>query len=205
MSEGRADRVFGTAAAEVKRVMRAELRVRRRQHAGVRGHGDAEALAAAVLALPEVSAAGVVAAYLSRPGEPGTAPLLIALADRGARVLLPVVLDDRDLDWAADDGTRAGGLLPGLAEPGGARLGRAAVALADVLVVPALTVDATGHRLGQGGGSYDRALGRRRPGSLVVALVHDHELVPGPLPSEQHDVSVDVTVTPRRVVRTPQA
>ncbi len=188
-----------THPADVKRAARAGLRGRRR--GGATSPGD-DALAAAVIALPRVAAARVVAAYVSRAGEPGTAPLLAALRERGVRVLLPVVLADRDLDWVADDGTRVAGLLPGLVEAGGERLGPVAVADADVLVVPALAVDAAGRRLGQGGGSYDRALARRRPGALVVALLHDHELVPGPLPVEPHDVPVDVAVTPLRVVRT---
>ena len=45
-------------------------------------------------------------------------------------------------------------------EPAGPRLGRAAVAEAQLVVVPALAVDRRGLRLGRGGGSYDRALAR---------------------------------------------
>ena len=65
-------------------------------------------------------------------------------------------------------------------------------------IAPALAVDVSGARLGQGGGSYDRALRRRAPGALVVAVVGDDELVPGPLPAEGHDERVDAVVTPGR-------
>jgi 5-formyltetrahydrofolate cyclo-ligase len=117
-------------------------------------------------------------------------------------VLLPVVLPDRDLDWAVDDGTRAAGALAGVLEPGGPRLGPAAVADADVVVVPALAVDTGGRRLGQGGGSYDRALARVGAGALVVALLHDEELLDGEqVPVSAHDVPVHAVVTPRRTVR----
>lgn len=189
-----------TSAPEAKSVERGRLRGLRRAHVADRTAD--EALAAAVLALPEVGRARVVAAYVSRPGEPGTVPLLAALRERGVRVLLPVVLGDRDLDWVVDDGTRVSGLLPGLTEGSGAPLGPQVVADADVVVVPALAVDAAGRRLGQGGGSYDRALARRRADAAVVALLHDHELVAGPLPVEPHDAPVTVAVTPLRVVRT---
>lgn len=138
---------------------------------------------------------GPVAAYLSVGTEPGTAPLLAALA--GARVLLPVLLPDDDLDWArADEGVAPG--RRGLLEPCGPRLGRDAVADCDLVVVPALAVDRVGIRLGRGGGSYDRALRRTR--GWVVALLHDGEAVEA-LPVEDHDVPVDAVVVPSGLVR----
>ncbi|GAB3693246.1 hypothetical protein GCM10028814_34080 [Angustibacter aerolatus] len=71
------------------------------------------------------------------------------------------------------------------------------------MVAPALLVDRAGRRLGQGGGSFDRALARARPDALVVALLHDGELVEGPLPVEPHDRPVHVAVTPSAIVRLP--
>lgn len=158
-------------------------------------------MARTALSVPEISAARVVAAYLALPGEPDTTPLLRELAIRGTHVLLPVLEADLDLQWAIDDGTRQPGICTGLLEPAGRRLGREAVASADVVLVPALGVDGSGTRLGQGGGSYDRALVRARPGALVVALLHDEELLGGPVPLEAHDRRVDAVVTPTRVVR----
>ena len=146
---------------------------------------------AAVAALAE-RAPDRVAAYLSVGTEPETRDLLEALADR--EVLLPVLLEDGDLDWA-----RAGdGLAPGpygLLEPVGERLGRDAVADCALVVVPALSVDRSGTRLGRGGGSYDRALPRTT--GWVVALLHDGEAVVQ-LPSEPHDAPVDAAVCPSR-------
>jgi 5-formyltetrahydrofolate cyclo-ligase len=81
----------------------------------------------------------------------------------------------------------------GLLEPTGPRLGPDAVRTCDVVVVPALAVDRDGHRLGRGGGSYDRAL----PGAqgLVVALLHDGELLDA-VPTDPHDVAVHAVATP---------
>jgi 5-formyltetrahydrofolate cyclo-ligase len=113
--------------------------------------------------------------------------------------LLPVVTSDWDLDWAVYDGTlvRSRGLL----EPAGPRLGVAAVASCDLVLVPALLVDRTGVRLGKGSGSYDRALTRAT--GLTVALVGDAELV-DVLPTEDHDVRVAAVATPSSgVVRLP--
>ena len=140
--------------------------------------------------LPRVH--GPVAAYLSVGTEPGTGPLLEELA--GHDVLLPVLLPDGDLDWS-----RAGeGVAPGphgLLEPSGPRLGRDAVGRCTLVVVPALAVDRAGHRLGRGGGSYDRALSRTC--AEVIALLHDGEAVPA-LPVEPHDRPVSAFVTPSR-------
>jgi len=193
-----------------KRAVRREIRARRRARSGPERERVAQALAAVVQEMPEVRAARCVALYASMPGEPGTGPLREALRGRGLRVLLPVVLDDLDLDWAEDDGadrpSRKGG-----PQPGGPRLGPEAVAEADVVVVPALAVDSRGRRVGQGGGSYDRALRRISPAALVVALVHDDEVLDAdrdPLPVRPHDQPVGRAATPTRWVllgATPQS
>lgn len=61
----------------------------------------AAVLAEEALRLPELADARSVAAYVSVGREPGTRALLKALRGRGVRVLLPVLLADNDLDWAA--------------------------------------------------------------------------------------------------------
>ena len=111
---------------------------------------------------PEVRRAATVAAYVSIGSEPGTGLLLRALAAAGKRVVLPVLLPDGDLDWARvrRRRRRSPRARLGLLEPVGPRLGVDAVATADVVLVPGLAVSPTGDRLGRGGGSYDRALGR---------------------------------------------
>lgn len=134
---------------------------------------------------PLLDGAARVASYLAFGSEPRVSPR--------PGWLLPVLLDDGDLDWAAYDGRAAPGRL-GLQEPVGPRLGRDALAGCDLVLVPALLVDRHGHRLGRGGGYYDRALVRAR--GLMVALLHDGELVDDVLPTEPHDVPVDAVATP---------
>lgn len=143
-----------------------------------------QALTAALREL--VLGAQQVAAYVSIGAEPSTARLL-ALRDD---VLLPVLLPDRDLDWATGQ-PRPG--PHGLLEPSGPRLGVDAVGDCDLLLVPALAVDRTGTRLGRGGGSYDRALARCS--GRAVALLHDGEVL-DVLPAEPHDRRVTAWVTP---------
>lgn len=160
----------------------------------------ARSLAMVALELPAIRRARCVAAYGSLPQEPGTGPLREALRARGARVLLPVVVDDKNLDWAEDTGELV--VSPGLRlpEPTGPRLGQSALAEAEVVIVPALAVDTSGTRLGQGRGYYDRALQTVGKSTLVLALVHDEEVLDPttPVPSDPHDVAVHGAVTPTR-------
>jgi 5-formyltetrahydrofolate cyclo-ligase len=162
---------------------------------------SALALAEQLLAAPEVRLAATVAAYVSVGTEPGTGPLLDRLRDLGRRVIVPVVLPDLDLDWAVYDGP--GSLVRarrGLLEPEGPRLGPSAVATADVVLTPGLAVDRTGMRLGQGGGCYDRALGRVPVGTFTCTLLYDDELVEE-VPAGDHDRPVSAAVTPSGVIR----
>jgi 5-formyltetrahydrofolate cyclo-ligase len=72
-------------------------------------------------------------------------------------------------------------------------------AMLDLVIVPGLAFDAQGHRLGRGGGYYDRFLSRLRPETSKVALVFDFQLVDR-VPRIDHDVAVDIIVTDRRVL-----
>jgi 5-formyltetrahydrofolate cyclo-ligase len=155
------------------------LGARRTRAAAARAADDA-AIRRALVTL----AAGrkTVAGYLPLGTEPGGAPLPDALAAVCERLLVPVTLPDRDLDW-----TRYGA--------DGTLLGTAAIAGAELVVVPAVAVARTGVRLGRGGGSYDRALARVPDGTLIVAALYLDELVAG-LPAEDHDRRVHAVVTP---------
>lgn len=173
------------------------LTARRRRSLAAVGQA-ARDLSRVLLATPELQRAATVAAYVSVGQEPGTGPLLDALAARGRRVLLPVLLPDRDLDWAAYDGRLAPARL-GLLEPEGPRLGVEAVAGADVVLVPGLAADRSGHRLGRGGGSYDRALARVPVDTPTWVLLYDGEVV-AQVPREPHDRPVTGAALPGGVI-----
>ena len=123
-----------------------------------------------------------VAAYVPLATEPGSPELLAELAGHGVQVLVPVLLADRDLDWAqwAPSGVGAG-------------LGVDAISAVQAAFVPALAVARDGTRLGRGGGSYDRALARTA--APAYALVFNDEFVPE-LPRAAWDRPVRAAVTP---------
>jgi 5-formyltetrahydrofolate cyclo-ligase len=127
-----------------------------------------------------------VAGYVPLGTEPGGAELPEALAAACDQLLVPLMLPDRDLDWTVYDDD--------------VRLGPAAIADADLVIVPAVAVDRSGVRLGRGGGSYDRALARVPDSTLIVAALYHDELV-GALPFEDHDRRVHAVATPAGVAR----
>ncbi|HKC29595.1 MAG TPA: 5-formyltetrahydrofolate cyclo-ligase [Jatrophihabitans sp.] len=162
--------------------LRAELLAARRQ----RSAGDLEQARAALRAviLPRVSGLSVVAAYLPMRTEPGSVELLAGLAAQGVRVLVPVTMPDRDLDWA-----------PWSVDGVGAGMGVDAITATELVLAPALAVASDGTRLGRGGGSYDRALSRLPRHVRVAALVFDDEVVDS-LPRNRWDVPVAAAATP---------
>ena len=190
-----------TANPSDKQAIRRTLRAQRRSTAQRRDRStDGAAIAAAASALldvlpPSPPAAGehpahdgqpCVAIYRSLPQEPPTQALAAMLHSRRATVIVPETLPDFDLEWheLLADGTE------------GPRLGLAGISAARLILTPALSVDHSGTRLGQGGGCYDRALARRRSDTVIVAIINDEEYTAGPLPSDDHDVRVHGVITP---------
>lgn len=64
----------------------------------------------------------------------------------------------------------------------------------DVVIVPGLAFSRDGHRLGQGGGWYDRFLAERRQDCVTIGVCFAPQLLDD-LPTEAHDVIVDHVVT----------
>ena len=98
--------------------LRARLVDARRQLGAGQRAAAARSVRDAVLSLPEAQMAGTVAAYYSIGTEPDTHGLVFGLWKRGTYVLLPVLRDDGDLDWASYEGPDS--LRPGprgLTEP----------------------------------------------------------------------------------------
>ncbi|GAA3742674.1 5-formyltetrahydrofolate cyclo-ligase [Salinactinospora qingdaonensis] len=186
---------------QAKREMRERLLAARRAMPAAERTAAGSALRDAVLALPGITMGGTVCAYHSIGTEPPTHKLVAALWKHGVYVLLPVVLADGSLDWAAYEGPDS--LTPadhGLLEPMGQRYGAEAVHRAAAVICPALAVDHGGVRLGRGAGYYDRALARVGPNTLTLAAVYDDEFV-DTVPAEPHDQPVGAVVTPGGGVR----
>lgn len=181
--------------AETKAEIRKAVRTRRE----AMSPGEVAGLSALVLdwfwTIPDVGLRKVYALYAPTRNEVDVLPLAEELLAAQKIVLLPrTVRDNRRLDFCRIQSPRD--LVPGnfgILEPGpGCALWDAAQI--DTVVIPGVAFDRAGHRLGFGGGYYDRFLPRLSPGTLKVALAFDFQLLES-LPVEAYDQCVSIVVT----------
>lgn len=130
----------------------------------------------------------VVAGYWPIRDEADVRPLLAALAARGYDLALPRI-EGRELSFHAwKEGAAVELNSYGIAEPGpsGKPL------KPDLILVPLLAFDAGGHRLGYGGGFYDRTLSRHI--AIAVGIAYAGQEVQE-LYREPHDRALDMVLT----------
>jgi 5-formyltetrahydrofolate cyclo-ligase len=140
-----------------------------------------------------------VSAFHPLRDEPDTLPLLTALAAEGFATALPAVVSRGAplsfRPWQPGEPTRAGAMS--IREP----LAETPLVDPDLLFVPLACFDRRGHRIGYGGGFYDRTLARLR----AIKPVHAVGVAYGvcevdAVPYETHDQSVDAIVTERETL-----
>lgn len=140
-----------------------------------------------VLALPELSEPTTVLGYVSIRSEVGTPALLAGLGAAGHTVLLPRVEPDGGLTARHATNLEPGAF--GIPEPTGPAVPWAEIAVA---LVPGLAFDRAGHRLGYGGGYFDRTLAAFR--GAIVGIAFSCQIL-DEVPAGPDDVDVDRIVT----------
>jgi 5-formyltetrahydrofolate cyclo-ligase len=182
-----------------KRILRAELRERRRVMTSSERRLATEGLTARLTELIASTGAESISCYLSMPTEPDTRPFLEWAEARGIRVLFPVPREDGLLDWTVGEEHSETLGLHGVPEAIGELLGPMAINDVDLILVPAAAIDRTGMRLGWGRGYFDKTLGSMERCPPVYAVVFDSEFVEQ-VPREVHDQPVNGVVTPTRII-----
>ena len=131
--------------------------------------------------------------YVSVGAEVDTIGLINAAFANGKSVAVPKCMDGNTMDFyiikSMDDLTKG---KYGLLEPDVNKCKKAEVTEDTVCIVPALSFDAKGHRLGMGGGYYDRFLKNFKGTSVGFCRSSFLRLN---LPWQEHDVPVDIIVT----------
>lgn len=133
-----------------------------------------------VMALDEFLAADSVMAYVAFGSEVDPGPAMRIAAGEGKRVMIPDFF--------------------GLLELTGVFAGRAEANEVDLVLVPGLAFDEKGNRLGYGGGWYDRFSTKLEKGVKLVGLAFEEQIVKE-LPSEPHDLLLNMIVTDSRVIK----
>lgn len=177
--------------------------VRRELGAEARAAADA-AIASRVTSLAEYADASAVLTYLSIWDEVETRGIIRDAWSRGKVVALPrCVPHTRLMRWyrvESLDGLERSkfGVLEPMADPA-AELDPNAASRA-LAIVPGLTFDARGYRLGYGGGFYDTFLAGF--GGASVGICREAQLsAAGELALDAHDLPVQVVVTEAQVIR----
>lgn len=179
------------------------MRRQRRALTELRQKSAAGSLASRLWRLRCIRQANTIAAYWPVDGEINPLMFLRQAHRWRKRTYLPVINPARNVlgfcQWHPGRSLRPN--LFGIPEPGpGSPL--MPVESIDVVLVPLVAFDALGHRLGMGGGFYDRTFARRKRNlPLLVGIAHDFQQVER-LAVAPWDIDLDMVVSDRRIYRT---
>ena len=135
-------------------------------------------------------AAKTIYGYLPYNQEVRTVPMLRRALEEGKRVAVPKVYGDDMKFIYLDDLSQVAKGYAGIPEPvADGPVARDETAL---VLMPGLAFDRVGHRIGYGGGFYDKFLARE-PHHPTVALCYDFQVIER-LETEEFDIPVDQVI-----------
>ncbi|MEO7326063.1 MAG: 5-formyltetrahydrofolate cyclo-ligase [Dokdonella sp.] len=193
------------AEAPARNVLRSQLRARRAALTPAERILASQALVESLEQIPEFLTDQRIAGYWAVAGELPLAALIQGLRARGQTYHLPVVGNDRHLEFAA---WQPGGAISanryGIPEPVCAANDMIAPDQLDVVLLPLLGFDRVGNRLGFGGGYYDRSFAflhersaRGKP--LLVGIGYALQQVPA-IKAMPWDVRLDYIATEQELI-----
>ncbi len=170
-----------------KNALRAEIRAKKRAMTAQEIEEKSAALAKAFYETAEYKNAKTIYGYLPYNQEVRTTQMLAhALAD-GKQVAVPKVYGDEMKFILLSDLSQVAKGYAGIPEP--IADGPVAADPTALVLMPGLAFDPEGHRLGYGGGFYDKFLAAE-PDHPTLALCYDFQMLPH-LDTESYDIPVD--------------
>ena len=191
------DRMSDATLIDTKAKLRRDALARRDTLPPELRQAAAEAIACRDFPL-EIRPGVLVSGFSSIGSEINPVPLMRRLAERGARLALPVVIGrGRALvlrAWAFGEPLGKG--VWGIREPPS----EAAEVDPDILLVPLAAFDRAGHRIGYGAGHYDHTFAHLRKSHAVtgIGLAFSIQETPA-IPALSHDVALDFVLTEKEV------
>ncbi len=163
------------------------------------GHMHCLEIMDSVVRLPEFSSAKRILLYASKGSEVHTRGIMQTALAFGKKLALPVTKKgskELELYWVGALSELKEGAF-GILEPQEKPESRAMPGEIDLAIVPGVSFDRRGHRIGYGMGYYDSLLSKMK--CPKVGLAYDVQIVPH-VPDEPHDVAVDKVVTETEVI-----
>ena len=173
-----------------KKELRRSIRERKRAMTEVEIVSRSEKLGVLFAQSEAYKAAKTIYGYLPYNQEVRTVPMLEQALRDGKRVAVPKVYGDEMKFLYLDDLTKVSKGYAGIPEP------IADEPVADdktaLVLMPGLAFDPAGHRIGYGGGFYDKFLAAE-PNHPTLALCYEFQMLPE-LRTEEHDIPVDTVL-----------
>lgn len=135
-------------------------------------------------------AAKTIYGYLPYNQEVRTVPMLEQALRDGKKVAVPKVYGEEMKFLYLDDLTQVAKGYAGIPEP--IADGPVADDETALVLMPGLAFDPEGHRIGYGGGFYDKFLAAE-PSHPTLALCYEFQMLPK-LDTEEHDIPVDTVL-----------
>ena len=178
-----------------KEEFRLEMRAKRRALANDDVSRLSRAIQNNLFTLDALKDAKSVCVFISSFKEPDTSAIITRLLESGKTVSAPVSdTETNTLSLVRINGTddlREGAY--GIPEPSGGET----VSDADAILVPGLSFDRRGARMGFGKGYYDRLLSSM--GAVRIGLCYGFQLLEA-IPSEEHDTPMDYIITEKEIL-----
>ena len=172
-----------------KAALRREMKEKRREMTAEEIETASAELAKRLFAHPLYRAANTVYVYLSANQEVRTDGIIARARLDGKRVCAPKVVSGELHFYCFKEDTKLQAGAFGIPEPVD---GQAADDPTALVLLPGLAFDRAGHRLGYGGGYYDRFLAKE-PHHPTVALCYGFQLLDR-LPTDPHDIPADAVI-----------
>jgi 5-formyltetrahydrofolate cyclo-ligase len=118
--------------------------------------------------------------------------VVVPYTEKNEISLTPVYIEDIDEDTVVSPF--------GYPEPIIGRVKKAKLEDVDFVIVPGLAFDDCKNRIGYGKGYYDQYLSGFNPEIKFAGLAYDFQLLDS-IPTEQHDIRLDMIITEKRVIR----
>ena len=173
-----------------KKELRRSIRERKRAMTEEEIVSRSEALGRLFIASEAYKNAKTIYGYLPYNQEVRTVAMLEQALRDGKRVAVPKCYGDEMKFIFMDDLSKVESGYAGIPEP------IADEPVADdetaLVLMPGMAFDAEGHRIGYGGGFYDKFLSRE-PNHPTLALCYEFQMLPH-LETEEHDIPVDYVI-----------